>query len=90
MEKLSPGPIKEVAESMEARFRILAVLTHEEHKLWELVVTKGWTYEAIAQDESLFRGKTEEELRAMFGVVWHKVWEQRNKEVAKWKPKAGH
>ncbi|MBI5779596.1 MAG: sigma-70 family RNA polymerase sigma factor [Planctomycetes bacterium] len=87
IEKLKPGPIKEVAESMEVRFRILAVLTHEEHKLWELVVTKGWKYEAIAQDEKLFRGKTEEELRTIFGQAWRKVWEQRNKEVAKWVPK---
>ncbi|MEW6025908.1 MAG: RNA polymerase sigma factor [Planctomycetota bacterium] len=86
IEKLRPSPLKEVAESMEARFRILAVLTKMERKLWELVVTKNWKYEAIAQDEPMFRDKSVEELRTMFGEVYRKVWEQRNKEVAKWKP----
>jgi RNA polymerase sigma-70 factor (ECF subfamily) len=85
VEKLGPGAFKEIADAMVVRDRILAVLNHEEHKLWELVVTKGWKYEAIAQDEKLFRDKTVDELREKFGEVFRKVWEQRNKEVAKWK-----
>ena len=73
----------EIAESVEVLSRILAVLTHPEHRLWYCLVTRARKYEAVCQDEKLFRNKTEEELRTIFGIIWHKVWEQRNKEVAK-------
>jgi RNA polymerase sigma factor (sigma-70 family) len=87
IEYLRLGAFSEIAESVEVLARILAVLTHPEHRLWYCFVTRARRYEAISQDEKLFRNKTEEELRTMFVVIWHKVWEQRNKEVAKWLPK---
>ena len=85
IKKLKAGPIQELADGLVARDRILAILNHEEHRLWDLVVTKGRAYESIAQDEKLFHGKTVDELREKFAEVMRKVWEQRNKEVAKWK-----
>ncbi|MBI5778438.1 MAG: hypothetical protein HZA49_03160 [Planctomycetes bacterium] len=84
------GAYEDVAESMAMLFRILAVLNGEEHRLWYCFVSRGRKYIAINQDEALFRAKTENDLRAIFGQAWRKVWEQRNKEVAKWVPKTGH
>ena len=81
------GAYEDVAESMAMLFRILAVLTGPEHRIWYCFVTRGRKYIAINQDESLFRAKTEDDLRAIFGQAWRKVWEKRNKEVAKWLPK---
>ena len=78
------GAYEDVAEAMEILGRILAVLNGEEYRLWYCFVSRGRKYEAILQDESLFRDKTEDNLRAIFGQAWRKVWEKRNKEVAKW------
>jgi RNA polymerase sigma-70 factor (ECF subfamily) len=89
VEKLRPGPFKEMVEGLLSRDRILAVLNRAERRLYELVVTKGCPYEAIGQTEKIFRDKTEEQLRDKFGEVMDKVLAQRQKEIAKWKGKSG-
>jgi len=75
------------AEAKETRARILAVLNHRQYRLYDLVMVKGRPYEAIPQEETLFRDMNEEQVRDEFDRVLTIVWNQAEKEKEKWRGK---
>jgi len=74
-------------DARETRARILAVLNHRQYRLYDLVMVKGRPYEAIPQEEKLFRDMTPEQVREEFDRVLTIVWNQAEKEKEKWRGK---
>lgn len=75
------------AKAKETRARILAVLNHRQYRLYDLVMVKGYTYELIIQEESLFKDMTVDQIRDEFDRVLTIVWDQAEKEKEKWRGK---
>jgi len=75
------------AKAKETHARILAVLNHRQYRLYDLVMVKGRPYEAIPQEEKLFRDMTPEQVREEFDRVLEVVWAQAEKEKEKWRGK---
>ncbi len=90
IERLRPGPLREWAEDKATHDRILAVLNHRDHRLYNLVMVKGRPYEAIPQEEKLFKDMTPEQIRVEFDRVLGIVWERAEKEKDKWRGKIHH
>jgi RNA polymerase sigma factor (sigma-70 family) len=75
------------AVAKETRARILAALNHRQYRLYDLVMVKGYTYELIIQEESLFKNMDIEQVREEFDKVLTIVWERAEKEKEKWRGK---
>jgi len=87
LQGVSPEKWEDWAKAKETRARILAVLNHRQYRLYDLVMVKGRPYEAIPQEEPLFRDMDEEQVREEFDRVLTIVWERAEKEKEKWRGK---
>lgn len=83
IDRLKYGRVRDCAEAKVSLDWILAVLNHRQHRLLTLVVEDGRHYEAILQDEELFRANNEKELRDEFAVLMEIIWLRRDKAITK-------
>ena len=90
IDTIRPVPLEKWADwakAKETHARILAVLNHRQYRLYDLVMVKGRPYEAIPQEEKLFRDMSPEGVREEFDRVLTIVWDQAEKEKEKWRGK---
>lgn len=83
IDRMKYGRVRDCAEAKVSLDWILAVLNHRQHRLLTLVVEEGRNYDAVMQDEELFRANNEKELRDEFAVLMEIIWLRRDKEIAK-------
>ncbi|MFA5793702.1 MAG: sigma-70 family RNA polymerase sigma factor [Candidatus Brocadiia bacterium] len=81
IDKLRYGKVREYAEAKITMDCILAILNHRQHRLFDLIVEDGRHYEAILQEDELFRANNEPELRDEFAVLMEMLWLKRQKEI---------